>query len=78
MAMSKEMAAQWNMSDYCVQLDMIPTQTLHKLHATEKYNSLLRSLVFKWHKRMDRGAVGKCQKTKGSGRSADTNSVGCH
>ncbi|XP_060576133.1 histone-lysine N-methyltransferase SETMAR-like [Ruditapes philippinarum] len=30
---------------------MTPTQTLHELQATDKYKSVSKSLVFKWHKR---------------------------
>jgi transposase len=51
MATSDENAAQRNVIEYCVQLKMTPTQTLHQLQATDKYKSVSRSLVFKWHKR---------------------------
>ena len=51
MATSKEMAAKRNVIEYCVQLEVTPTHTLHTVHAAEKYKSVSRSFVFKWHKR---------------------------
>ena len=55
MATSKEIAEQRNVIEYCVQLDMTLAQILRKLHITEKYKSVSRSLVFKWHKKFVHG-----------------------
>jgi hypothetical protein len=50
-ATSDENAVLRYVTEYCVQLKMTPTQTLHQLQATDKYNSVSRPLVFKCHKR---------------------------
>jgi hypothetical protein len=50
MATSDENALQRNIIEYCVQLKMTLTQTLHQLQATSNNEPVSRCLYLKWHK----------------------------
>ena len=81
MATSEEIAAQRNVLEYCIQLDITPMQTLRKLLATDKNTNLFQDLLYLNGTRvflMDGQENAGCWKSKESERSADTNNVGCH
>ena len=52
---SEEKLKQWVIIQYCVGLGHTPVQTMEVLNRSTKKPSVVRSLVYKWHKRYSEG-----------------------